>query len=130
MSRKSDLQSLIRQKTRRIQKLREQEAVEGVSVDPGILVISGALAPTGFFGGCTPNGCDDWAYNQEMAAAGAANYMDCVGVHYNAGATSPSASSGHPADDGGGHYTWYFQGMVNAYSVVGKPLCFTELGYL
>jgi hypothetical protein len=104
------------------------------SVDPSVLVISGALAPTGAFGGCGDvgfvSGCDDWYYNQQMAQAGAANFMDCVGVHFNAGATSPSAGSGHPADGGDGHYTWYYSGMVNAYSVVGKPLCFTELGYL
>ena len=104
------------------------------AVNPGILVISGALAPTGAFGGCGSigfvSGCDDWLYNQQMAEAGAANFMDCVGVHFNSGATSPTVSSGHPADGGDGHYTWYFQGMVNAYSVVGKPLCFTEMGYL
>jgi hypothetical protein len=52
--------------------------------------------------------------------------MDCVGVHYNAGATSPSASSGHPA---GTHYSWYFGSMVSTYRSVGRPLCFTEFGY-
>jgi hypothetical protein len=93
------------------------------------MVIGGALAPTGYFGGgCSANGCDDNAYLAGMAAAGAANYMDCMGVHYNAGATSPSATSGHPA--GGSHYSWYLQPMISTYSVLGKPLCFTELGYL
>ena len=101
------------------------------SANPNVLVISGAPAPTGFFGGgCGATGCDDDAYLREMQAAGAAQYMDCMGVHYNAGATSPNQSSGHPADGGDGHYSWYFQPMINVYSILGKPLCFTELGYL
>jgi len=99
------------------------------AANPNVMVIGGAMAPTGYFGGgCSPNGCDDNAYLAGMAAAGAANYMDCMGVHYNAGATSPTVSSGHPA--GGGHYSWYLQPMIDTYSVLGKPLCFTELGYL
>jgi hypothetical protein len=99
------------------------------SANPNVMVIGGALAPTGYFGGgCSANGCDDNAYLAGMAAAGGANYMDCMGVHYNAGATPPSATSGHPA--GGTHYSWYLQPMINTYSVLGKPLCFTELGYL
>jgi hypothetical protein len=99
------------------------------SVNPNIMVISGAPAPTGFFGGgCSPNGCDDNAYLAGMRAAGAANYMDCVGVHFNAGATSPHQSSGHPA--GNDHYSWHLQPMINVYDIFGKPLCFTELGYL
>ncbi|MBE2221775.1 MAG: hypothetical protein IAF02_09555 [Anaerolineae bacterium] len=99
------------------------------SANPNVMVIGGALAPTGYFGGgCGATGCDDNAFLAGMAAAGGANYMDCMGVHYNAGATSPSATSGHPA--GGTHYSWYLQPMISTYSVLGKPLCFTELGYL
>lgn len=100
------------------------------SVNPNVMVISGALAPTGYFGGgCGNSGCDDNAYLAGMAAAGAASYMDCVGAHYNAGATSPSQSSGHPA--GGTHYSWYFQPTLDLYAgAFGKPVCFTELGYL
>ena len=100
------------------------------AANPNVMVIGGALAPTGYFGGgCSPNGCDDNAYLAGMAAAGAANYMDCMGVHYNAGATSPTVSSGHPA--GGTHYSWYLQPMIDTYAnALGKPLCFTELGYL
>ncbi|MDX1616884.1 MAG: LysM domain-containing protein, partial [Candidatus Promineifilaceae bacterium] len=93
-----------------------------------IMVISGALAPTGF-----DNGNNAWAdnrYLQGMAAAGAARYMDCVGVHHNAGATAPSATSGHP---GGSHYSWYFRPTFDLYyNAFGgsRPVCFTELGYL
>ncbi len=100
------------------------------SANRNVIVVSGAPAPTGFFGGgCSTNGCDDNAYLAGMAAAGAASYMDCMGVHFNAGATPPSQSSGHPA--GGTHYSWYFQPMLNTYfNALGKPLCITELGYL
>ncbi|MFZ0546650.1 MAG: LysM peptidoglycan-binding domain-containing protein [Candidatus Promineifilaceae bacterium] len=93
-----------------------------------IMVISGAPAPTGF-----DNGNNAWADNRYvagMAAAGGASYMDCIGIHHNSGATSPSARSGHP---GGSHYSWYFLPMVELYNGAfggSRPLCFTEIGYL
>lgn len=95
--------------------------------NPNVLVISGAPAPTGF-----DNGTNAWAddrYVAGMAAASAADYLDCVGIHYNAGATSPTVSSGHP---GGTHYSWYYAPMVELYANTfeGEMLCFTELGYL
>jgi LysM repeat protein len=98
------------------------------AANPNVMVISGAPAPTGF-----DNGTNAWAdnrYMSGMAAAGAANYADCIGVHFNAGATAPNVSSGHP---GGSHYSWYYQPMVNLYyNAFGgsRKLCFTELGYL
>ncbi len=95
------------------------------------LVISGAPAPTGFFQGCGPNGGDDDCYLQQMASAGAANVMDCVGVHYNAGIVPPDATSGAPVGSSG-HYSWYLPRMMTLYRSFfpGKPLCITELGYL
>ncbi|MEO8607835.1 MAG: LysM domain-containing protein, partial [Chloroflexota bacterium] len=102
------------------------------SANPAVLVISGAPSPTGFFGGkCTNNGCDDDIFLRQMAQAGAANSMDCVGIHYNEGILSPSKTSGDPRGNPN-HYTRYYQTMVNLYSSVfpSKPLCFTELGYL
>ncbi len=100
------------------------------AANPNVMVISGAPAPTGFFGGCSGTGCDDSYYVAGMAAAGAANYMDCIGIHYNEGIISPSQQSGDPRSE---HYTRYFWGMVNTYyNAFGgsRPLCFTELGYL
>ena len=102
------------------------------AANPNTLVISGAPAPTGFFGGCSGGGCDDDAFVRGMAAAGAASYMDCIGIHYNEGIISPDATSGDPRGNSG-HYTRYFWGMVNTYSRAfggSRPLCFTELGYL
>ncbi len=96
------------------------------------LVVSGAPAPTGFFGGCSGGGCDDDAFVRGMAAAGAANYMDCVGTHYNEGIVPPNQTSGDPRGNSA-HYSRYFWGMVNTYSSAfggARPLCFTELGYL
>lgn len=103
------------------------------SANPDVMVISGAPAPTGYFGGgCTAAGCDDKPYIEEMAAAGAASAMDCVGVHYNEGILPPSASSGDPRGNPN-HYTRYYPTMVQTYLEAfnyEKPLCFTELGYL
>lgn len=100
------------------------------AANPGTMVISGAPAPTGFFGGCSGAGCDDAPYVRGMAAAGAANYMDCIGIHYNEGIVSPRQTSGDPRSE---YFTRYFWGMVNTYHAAfggRRPLCFTELGYL
>jgi hypothetical protein len=103
------------------------------AANPNVMVISGAPTPTGAFQGCSfqewipMTGCDDNVWLNQVAAAGGSSYMDCVGTHFNAGATAPSATSGHPA---GGHYSWYYPTMVSTYSVIGRPLCFTELGYV
>ncbi len=96
------------------------------AANPNVMVISGAPAPTGF-----DNGTNAWADNRYMAgvlAAGGANYADCIGAHYNAGASSPSTVSGHPT--GSAHYSWYLLPTLNVYAQLGKPVCFTELGYL
>ncbi|MCA9907336.1 MAG: hypothetical protein KC519_01715, partial [Anaerolineae bacterium] len=100
--------------------------------NPNVLVASGAPAPTGFFGNrCTSQGCDDNVFIQQMAAAGASQFMDCAGVHYNEGILPPSATSGDPRGNSG-HYSRYYTSMVNLYASVfpNKPLCFTELGYI
>jgi hypothetical protein len=101
------------------------------AANPGTIVISAAPAPTGFFaGGCQAGGCNDDVFLQQMAAANAARYMDCVGAHHNAGTTSPSVSSGRPE---GNHYSWYFLPTLNLYYGAfggARKVCFTELGYL
>ncbi len=98
------------------------------AANSNVMVISGAPAPTGFDN--TTNAWADSRYIQGMAAAGAANYMDCIGVHHNAGATAPGATSGHP---GGSHYSWYYAATRDLYyNAFGgaRKVCFTELGYL
>jgi hypothetical protein len=104
-------------------------AIKGRS--PTTIVVSAAPAPTGFFGaaGCAGAGCNDDVFMQQMASAGAAQYMDCVGLHYNEGIIPPSQGSGDPR---GGYPTYYFNSMLSrGYTPFGgKPVCFTELGYL
>jgi len=99
------------------------------SRDPNILVISGALAPTGFNNGVTAT--DDFTYLQQMVAAGAAKYMDCVGTHVNALRVPPSAGQGGPYDSlfSPPHHSWFFKDTVQGYqSITGKPACVTEFG--
>jgi len=95
------------------------------------LVISGAPSPTGAEGAF---GLDrvwnDDRYIRGMAAAGAASYADCIGVHYNEGIISPRLTTGDPRDN---YFTRYYQGMVSTYyNAFGgqRRLCFTELGYV
>ena len=103
------------------------------AANPSTLVISAAPAPTGWFGGCGPNGCDDLPFLQGMYNAGAAACMDYIGAHHNAGATSPSARNGHPADPASVHHSWYFLPQTEAYyNTFGgtRQLFYTEMGYV
>lgn len=108
-------------------------AIKGA--DAGTLVISGSPTPTGAFPYCGADlgwviGCNDDTYVRQMAAAGAASVSDCVGMHYNAGTTSPFASSG--SSTGSSHYSWYYPKMVDVYYGAfggARDLCITELGY-
>lgn len=98
----------------------------------GTAVISAAPAPTGWFGGCGPNGCDDKPWMEGLYNAGAANCMDYIGAHHNAGATSPSARSGHPADPGSTHHSWFFLPQTELYYNIfrgTRKLFYTEMGY-
>ena len=101
------------------------------SSNANTLVISGAPAPTGFFGaaGCGGGGCNDDVFMQQMAQAGAAQYMDCVGLHYNEGIVPPTQTGGDPR---GEYPTYYFGSMLaRGYNPFGgTQACFTELGYL
>lgn len=99
--------------------------------NPNTIVISGAPAPTGAEGAFgTDRVWNDDRYMRGLAAAGAANYMDCIGIHYNEGIIGPSQRSGDPRAE---YYSRYFWGMVDTYyNAFGgaRPLCFTEIGYL
>jgi len=102
------------------------------TANPNTMVISGALAPTGAAGpgGTNPAYWNDDVYYQGMAQAGAANYADCIGAHYNEGTTSPTQSSG--AAQGDNYPTRYFSTMLARVTgpFPSKPVCWTELGYL
>ncbi len=122
-------------------------------VDPGIIVISGALSPTG--GWTEPDGrvsaIDDFDYLDQMIAAGLLTYTDCVGVHhngYNIGPNVPwdeapndpnaqTASFRGPFDNP--HHSWSFYSTLNTYhnkialatpqGGTPTPLCITEFGW-
>ncbi len=95
------------------------------------MVISGALAPTGaegFFG--SDRVWNDDRYYAGMAAAGAANFMDCVGAHYNEGIVPPDQVGGDPR---GGFPSYYLTTMTDrAWGPFGgsRQVCYTELGYV
>ncbi len=102
------------------------------AANPGTAVISAAPAPTGYFGGCSPNGCDDQPWMQGLYNAGGASCMDYIGAHHNAGATSPSARSGHPANPSDTHHSWFFLPQTELYyNIFGgtRKLFYTEMGY-
>lgn len=104
-------------------------AIKGAN--PSVMVISAAPSPTGAEGAFGSDRVwNDDRFVRSMASAGAANYMDCIGIHYNEGIVSPDQTSGDPRDN---YFTRYYSGMVNTYwSAFGgaRPLCFTELGYV
>lgn len=100
------------------------------SANSGVIVISGAPAPTGAEAAYPGQVMNDDRFLREIVAAGGLNYMDCVGLHYNEGIVPPDARSGDPRDN---YYTRYFGTMVDTYwSITGgaRPICITELGYL
>lgn len=100
------------------------------SANSSTLVISGALAPTGAEAAFPGQVVNDDNYYRQMAQAGAGKYADCIGVHYNEGTTSPSASTG--ATQGDNYPTRYFGPMLNRALAPfsGKQACITELGYV
>jgi hypothetical protein len=100
------------------------------AANPNVIVISGAMAPTGAEAAFPGQVVNDDRFMQQMRNAGATNYMDCLGLHYNEGTTAPSASSG--AAQGDNFPTRYYGTMLarGANIFPERPVCWTELGYL
>ncbi len=110
--------------------------------DPNIVVISGALSPTGFFvGGCSAQGCDDGPYLKRMVDAGFLNTADCVGVHANGYNVPPDKTYKDGYNDPNAQFrgpfenpipSWYFRSTLELYRDTvssQKPLCVTEFGW-
>lgn len=113
--------------------------------DPNIIVISGALAPTG--GGDGIAWLDDFIWLDNAIAAGMLNYSDCVGAHhngYNLGpsftfdqtGSSPDAATAvfrGPFDNP--HHSWSFKTTLDTYASKVQSvdptmkLCVTEFGW-
>ncbi len=111
-----------------------RQVYEAVKAEnPEVMVITGALAPTGAEGafGLAAVWNDD-RYYAGMAAAGADQYADCIGLHYNEGILSPRQLGGDPRQPD--YPTRYFQSMLDRVSLPFRnsdiPLCLTEMGYL
>jgi hypothetical protein len=123
------------------------------SRDPNIMVISGALSPTGVncnvsWPECQPTGrpiiVDDFVYFEQMIAAGFLNYCDCVGAHHNGINIPPDAqcdgSFEDPSAESRGYWdnpdhSWCFRTTLEGYhervasAGSDKPLCVTEFGW-
>lgn len=103
------------------------------AVDPQVMVVTGAPAPTGAEGafGLAKVWNDD-RYYQGMANAGAATYSDCIGVHYNEGIIPPNLQGGDPRQPD--YPTRYLPLMIQRaafpFRGTNAPLCFSEMGYL
>jgi hypothetical protein len=100
------------------------------AANPGVIVISGAPAPTGAEAAFPGQVVNDDRFLRELVDAGGLQYMDCLGMHYNEGIVPPTARSGDPRDN---YYTRYFGTMLDTYwGITGgqRPICITELGYL
>lgn len=114
-------------------------------VDPGVIVVSGALSPTGGWAeGGVVTAIDDFDYLDQLISAGMLNYADCVGAHHNGYNISPSVTWDNvPADPSAQfrgpfdnpHHSWSFRSTLQTYAnkigVAGgdQRLCVTEFGW-
>lgn len=115
------------------------------AADPNIVVISGALAPTG--DGDWVRWADDFAWLDRALAAGLLNYADCVGVHHNgyniapdvafdqAGSTAEAATAQFRGPFDNPHHSWSFKTTLDTYAQkiqavdANARLCVTEFGW-
>ena len=111
-------------------------------LDPNIMIISGALSPTGVNDGVIA--IDDFLFTDQLIAAGVLNYIDCYGAHHNGinigpnvpydrVPNDPTAQYRGPYDNP--HHSWSFYSTLNTYAnkiaAAGStiPLCVTEFGW-
>ncbi len=112
------------------------------AVDPGVIVVSGALSPTGLSDGV--RAWDDFVYMDQLIAAGMLNYTDCVGAHHNGYNLSPEYTWDNVPNDANAtfrgpfdnpHHSWSFRSTLQAYAdkiaLAGgdQKLCVTEFGW-
>lgn len=132
------------QPTRYVEFLAEAQAAIKNS-DPNIIVISGALAPTGVHDGVTSY--DNFVYLDEALAGGMLKYADCVGVHHNGynigpdvafdqtGSVAEAATAFFRGPFDNAHHSWSFKSTVDitAQKVQAvdpaKKICVTEFGW-
>jgi hypothetical protein len=112
------------------------------AVDPGIIVISGALSPTGYNDGV--GAYDDFVYMDMLIQAGMLDTTDCVGAHHNGYNIGPNVPWNNVPNDptavfrgpfDNAHHSWSFYSTLNGYAQKiqqagsTKALCITEFGW-
>ncbi|HZD11351.1 MAG TPA: hypothetical protein VE553_08415 [Candidatus Binatia bacterium] len=113
--------------------------------DSNIIVVSGALSPTG--DGDWVRWADDFAYLERALAAGMLNYADCVGAHHNginlppdvsfdeAGNLAEAATAEFRGPFDNPHHSWSFKTTLDTYAEMVQAvdpdmkLCVTEFGW-
>jgi hypothetical protein len=114
------------------------------AADPNVIVISGALSPTGVN---NVQVMDDFVYLDQALAAGLLTYADCVGVHHNgynigpdvtaeqAPSTAEAATASFRGPFDNVNHSWSFRTTVDTYAQKvqavdpNKKLCVTEFGW-
>ena len=112
------------------------------NIEPGVIVISGPLSPTGIDDGLTA--VDDFKYMERQIQAGLLDYADCVGARHNGYNVSPDHRYLEIPDDPGArfkapvanpHHSWSFRSTLEGYAqrirAAGRDtrLCVTEFGW-
>lgn len=111
-------------------------------LDPNIIVVSGALSPTGVDDGVIA--IDDFRYTDQLIAAGLLNVVDCFGAHHNGYNIGPNVPFDNVPNDPNAifrgpfnnpHHSWSFYSTLTTYAnkirAAGSevPLCVTEFGW-
>ena len=112
------------------------------AIDAGIIIVSGALSPTGVDDGI--GAIDDFRYMDLQIEAGLLDWADCVGAHHNGYNVSPDYRYNEIPSDHGAvfrgpfdnpHHSWSFrstlEGYANRVRTAGydTKLCVTEFGW-
>lgn len=110
-------------------------------IDPNIIIVSGALSPTGWNDATAK---DDLSYTDDLIANGLLNVVDCFGAHHNGYNIGPGVPFDQVPDDptatfrgpfDNPHPSWSFYTTLNTYAnkiqAAGSdvPLCVTEFGW-
>lgn len=113
--------------------------------NPDIIVVSGALSPTGE--GDWVRWADDFDYMDRALAAGMLDYADCVGAHHNginlppdvpfdeAGSLEEASTANFRGPFDNPHHSWSFRTTLDTYAEKVQAvdpdmkLCVTEFGW-
>ncbi|MDX1995381.1 MAG: hypothetical protein SF029_23560 [bacterium] len=115
------------------------------AVDPGIIIVTGALSPTGGLNqGGIDRAIDDFVFLEALVNAGMLDYADCVGAHHNGYNISPSVTWDNVPEDStaqfrgpfdNAHHSWSFRSTLQTYANIARQvdpdmrLCVTEFGW-